>query len=465
VTLDGALHNLLAYSLQVGLLAAAAGLLPFPLRVRDPRILLNLWRAVLLISLFLPLLQPWRESVVAPPVASSPAPASAIPSAPGGPIPIGAAAAFPWAEAIAAVLAAGILLRLVWLLGGLLRLRAYRRRARPLHPIPDSVERMCRRLDVRPEFLICAGAPGPVAFGFLRPVVLFHEGFETLDESRREALACHELVHLRRRDWLWTVFEELVRAVLWFHPAVWWLVERVRTAREQVVDRRVVALTRSRPAYLEALLHVASLRVPERPIPAPLFLRERQLVRRVALMLEEVSMSKVRLAVSLTTMVFVVAGGVVAAVHAFPLGAGAQMDSAASSGEPGAAAEEESFPRLVHAVEPVYPEAARRAGVSGLVILEATVDESGEVAGVHPIRANPMLVPPAVEAVRLSRWEPRRVDGKPVSAVVPVRLVFPRGGTPFWESPSPDGARPDEEEEETDDGVSAVAPESRADWS
>jgi TonB family protein len=164
-------------------------------------------------------------------------------------------------------------------------------------------------------------------------------------------------------------------------------------------------------------------------------------------MIEEVSMSRVRSAVSPTLIVFLLAGGVAAAVHAFPLGAGVQSSSAASPGEGRAAAEGESSPRLAHAVEPVYPEAARRAGVSGLVILEVTIDESGEVSRVRSVRAHPMLVPAAEEAVRRSRWEPRRVDGAPASTVVRVRLVFPRGGTPFWESPSPDGTRPDGEEE------------------
>jgi beta-lactamase regulating signal transducer with metallopeptidase domain len=52
----------------------------------------------------------------------------------------------------------------------------------------------------------------------------------------QEAIACHELVHVRRRDWLREIFEEAVVAVLWFHPAVWMLIGRIRLAREQVVD-------------------------------------------------------------------------------------------------------------------------------------------------------------------------------------------------------------------------------------
>ena len=61
-----------------------------------------------------------------------------------------------------------------------------------------------------------------------------------LDPAMQEAILCHELLHVRARDWLFTVAEELVRAIFWFHPAIWWLLGEISLAREQVVDREVV---------------------------------------------------------------------------------------------------------------------------------------------------------------------------------------------------------------------------------
>jgi len=57
---------------------------------------------------------------------------------------------------------------------------------------------------------------------------------------------CHELVHVRRGDWIDEVFEEGVRTLFWFHPAVRWLIGRIQLDREQVVDRAVTELTRPR---------------------------------------------------------------------------------------------------------------------------------------------------------------------------------------------------------------------------
>jgi beta-lactamase regulating signal transducer with metallopeptidase domain len=72
----------------------------------------------------------------------------------------------------------------------------------------------------------------------------------------QEAIACHELLHVRRRDWLSEILEAAVVTVLWFHPAIWILVGRIRLAREQVVDEATIRLTDSRERYVESLLAV-----------------------------------------------------------------------------------------------------------------------------------------------------------------------------------------------------------------
>src|SRR5438045_9582263 len=93
-----------------------------------------------------------------------------------------------------------------------------------------------------------------VTFGLAKPIVLLPESFLAMDARFQSAIACHELLHIRRRDWAQHLVEEIVRAVFWFHPAIAWLISRVRLAREQVVDLEVIRLTNARKAYLEALL-------------------------------------------------------------------------------------------------------------------------------------------------------------------------------------------------------------------
>jgi beta-lactamase regulating signal transducer with metallopeptidase domain len=81
------------------------------------------------------------------------------------------------------------------------------------------------------------------------------------------------LIHVRRRDWVFQLVEEAVRTLLWFHPAIWWLIGRIQLSREQVVDQAAVAMIESRERYVEALLAVAIAKSPGMFTPAPAFLR------------------------------------------------------------------------------------------------------------------------------------------------------------------------------------------------
>ena len=68
--------------------------------------------------------------------------------------------------------------------------------------------------------------------------------------------------------------EELIRSVLWFHPAVWFVLSRVQLAREQVVDQEVVHATRDRAGYLDALVSVAAQRLAGGRRAGPIILEE-----------------------------------------------------------------------------------------------------------------------------------------------------------------------------------------------
>jgi TonB family protein len=92
-------------------------------------------------------------------------------------------------------------------------------------------------------------------------------------------------------------------------------------------------------------------------------------------------------------------------------------------------------PKLVKSVDPVYPEAARKAGIEGVVILEAKADEQGRVGGVRVLRSVPALDQAAVDAVKQWVYEPMLIDGKPRKVVFTVTVRFalkdgPKPGIP-----------------------------------
>ncbi len=76
-------------------------------------------------------------------------------------------------------------------------------------------------------------------------------------------------------------------------------------------------------------------------------------------------------------------------------------------------------------VQPSYPEIARRAGVSGTVILRIVIDPHGTVADVAVLRGAAMgLTAAAVDAVRQWRYRPTLVNGRPVAAQVVITVNF-----------------------------------------
>jgi len=81
-------------------------------------------------------------------------------------------------------------------------------------------------------------------------------------------------------------------------------------------------------------------------------------------------------------------------------------------------------PKLIKKVDPVYPEAAKKAGVEGSVILEATTDAQGRVASVRVLRSVPLLDQAAIDALKRYVYEPMVVGGEPRPFVFTVTMKF-----------------------------------------
>jgi beta-lactamase regulating signal transducer with metallopeptidase domain len=328
--------NLVSWSAQVALLVLITGLLLRLFPIRHPRVLLAFCRGLLLLTLALPILQPWhRLSRVTP----LPDLSGTFTVGPAAPAPAAAYWHFPSmpvvAKGIGVVLVGGIALRFVLLALGLIRLRRLRLASAPVtgqDPSATILDQMLAKVGVNAEFRLSASVDSPVTYGLINPVVLLPDNFLSTDARLQSVIACHELLHARRRDWPQHLIEEIVRAVFWFHPAILWLISRIRIAREQLVDLEVVRVTNARKAYLQALLEFTQRGARTAAVPAPPFLTQHQLVERISLISKEVHMSRRRLLVSLGVIsccLFIVVG---LSAWSFPLKrAPRQSDSSPSN--------------------------------------------------------------------------------------------------------------------------------------
>lgn len=434
------LADLASWWLQSGLLLGAALLVPAAVRLRDPAARLRIAQAALLAAFALPFVQPPRPADGAGGASIRTAFSLVVPVEPG------TTAGAPSLEtAVLAALSAGALLRLGWLGAGLLSLRALRRRARPLAPVPASVVSAEERTGACAELLVSSEVASPVAIGWRRPAVILPERFAALGASEQEAVACHELLHVKRRDSRAVLLEELARALLWSQPAAWGLLSGISLAREQAIDGDVVRSTGDRRSYLRALARLAAF-AQEAPSGALPFHTRSHLLRRVAHLAKEVPMSRRSLVLATTAAaaLLLLVGAAGAAVVPFGSSAGdpGAEPAASSAASPsdavrGGVAEgtgddvilkvggDVKEPVEIQRVQPTYPEEARKNRVQGRVVVRAVIDEKGVVTKVEAVESSdPMLTESALDAVKKWTYKPATKKGKPVKVFLTVTVSF-----------------------------------------
>lgn len=99
-----------------------------------------------------------------------------------------------------------------------------------------------------------------MAVGWLKPVVLLPASMISgLSTPQLEMLLLHELAHIRRHDYLVNFFQSIVEILLFFHPAVHWISNKMRDEREYCSDDIAIQHSGDAIAYAHTLVDTASL--------------------------------------------------------------------------------------------------------------------------------------------------------------------------------------------------------------
>lgn len=86
-------------------------------------------------------------------------------------------------------------------------------------------------------------------------------------------------------------------------------------------------------------------------------------------------------------------------------------------------------PRQTYSVQPQYPPLARESHVWGTVVVNAVIDEHGNVVGAHAVSGHPLLIPAALNAVLQWKYEPTVLNGSPVAVEMEVTVHFQLGAS------------------------------------
>ncbi len=158
--------------------------------------------------------------------------------------------------------AVGTFVFLIRLAGSLASVRRLRAGARVVHDElwVAALARLSSRLRVRrPVALLAAPCLRvPVCVGWLRPALVLPQAMADGDGREADAVALHELAHVKRGDYAWNVFLRVVQAVYWLHPLVWRLGRAIAEVRERACDDLCVFEMGGPLAYRDTLLAIAS---------------------------------------------------------------------------------------------------------------------------------------------------------------------------------------------------------------
>jgi hypothetical protein len=148
------------------------------------------------------------------------------------------------------------LVKLLVDLGAVQRLRYYR--ARSVDKIwRQRVEELAQRMGIKRtvELLESSLVQVPMMAGIFKPVVLVPLGLlAQLPPQQVEAILLHELAHIRRKDYFVNLLQSIAETLFFFNPAILWISSLIRVERENCCDDIAVEESRSKSAFIHALV-------------------------------------------------------------------------------------------------------------------------------------------------------------------------------------------------------------------
>ena len=119
------------------------------------------------------------------------------------------------------------------------------------------------------ELMVSSLIEVPTTVGWIRPSILIPASIVSgFPPVAIEAFIAHELMHVRRYDYLVNLLQHVIEALFFFHPATWWLSAKIRLEREFCCDDQATQLLGGKLEYVKALAGLAEQRHRARLAPA-----------------------------------------------------------------------------------------------------------------------------------------------------------------------------------------------------
>lgn len=156
----------------------------------------------------------------------------------------------------------GVVIYAIKLVGGLFY--ALKLRRLPVNisspKLNDMVNKLTTRLSINRKIKICESSliNVPMTIGWIYPLILVPpSSLLGLTPFQLQSIIAHELIHIKRYDFLINFLQSAAEALLFYHPAAIWTSRTIREEREYICDDLTVALCNDSIVYARALTKVA----------------------------------------------------------------------------------------------------------------------------------------------------------------------------------------------------------------
>ena len=110
---------------------------------------------------------------------------------------------------------------------------------------------------------------GPATISWPAPIVLLPAELHHEQANDVAAVFCHELAHVRRRDFICNIFIEMLGVLIFFHPAFHWIRRRLEETRELACDDIAADAMSGRQLYARSLLRLTEKMLSAAVVPQP----------------------------------------------------------------------------------------------------------------------------------------------------------------------------------------------------
>lgn len=155
----------------------------------------------------------------------------------------------------------GILISCVYLVSGLFHLDTLYKKGTtaPGKDWEEKLQCLCQQMNIKHKvkLLLSNRTADPITFQFFTSVILLPVSMMShLSTAQIEILLLHELAHIKRHDFLINIFQSLIDTLFFYHPAAWWISDKIREEREHCCDDLALQVQNDPQLYAETLTRI-----------------------------------------------------------------------------------------------------------------------------------------------------------------------------------------------------------------